>query len=140
MAFNNLPGIAEAALPRLAPRLWRAWSPGYDPTEDLRLFEEALDGDGRRRTAVLRYYRALLQPWARRPAYRSEQARWAGVPKVPTLYLHGRDDGCMLAELGERVAPVLAPGSRAEIVEGAGHFLALEKPEEVTGLIAEFVS
>ena len=139
MAFNNVPGVAEAALPRLARRLWRAWSPGYDPGEDLRLFDEAVAGPGRR-TAVLRYYRALLQPWYRRPAYKPEQARWNGVPKVPTLYLHGREDGCMLRDLGERAGPALSPGSRVEIVEGAGHFLQLEAPERVGELIADFVS
>jgi pimeloyl-ACP methyl ester carboxylesterase len=139
MAFNNVPGAAEAALPRLVPRLWRAWSPGYDPTEDLRHFDDAVAGPGRR-TAVLRYYRALLQPWARRAAYKSEQARCAGVPKVPTLYLHGREDGCMLPVIGERSGAALSPGSRVEMVQGAGHFLALERPERVAGLIAGFLS
>jgi hypothetical protein len=32
------------------------------------------------------------------------------------------------------------PGSRLEIVEGAGHFVALEQPERVANLILDFVA
>ena len=56
-------------------------------------------------------------------------------PPLPTLYLHGRDDGCMgadLAEMAHRRAD-RTPGSRVELVDGAGHFLHLERPDEVNG-------
>lgn len=38
------------------------------------------------------------------------------------------------------VADALAPGSRAEVVERSGHFLQIERPDEVARLIAEFVA
>ena len=63
------------------------------------------------------------------------------VPPQPLLYLHGADDGCMGAWLAAATPAVLtAPGSRAEIVEGAGHFLQLEQPTVVNRAILDFVT
>ncbi|MEY2454972.1 MAG: hypothetical protein QOK06_66, partial [Acidimicrobiaceae bacterium] len=50
------------------------------------------------------------------------------------------DDGCMGVEVAELSEPFLTvPGSRLEIIDGAGHFLQLEQPEKVNRLILEFV-
>jgi pimeloyl-ACP methyl ester carboxylesterase len=46
--------------------------------------------------------------------------------------------GVELAELA--VAGLTTPGSRAEIVDRAGHFLHLERPDVVNGLIGEFLA
>jgi pimeloyl-ACP methyl ester carboxylesterase len=137
--FQQLPGVSERLLPRIVPRLWRDWSPGYDAREDVAHVAAALAGRGRA-TAALRYYRALLQPWARSRAYAAEQAHWMGVPRVPVLYLHGRQDGCVLPEFAEGAAGVLPPGSEVELVPDAGHFLHLERPDAVCERIATFVA
>jgi pimeloyl-ACP methyl ester carboxylesterase len=134
MGFQQLP-FSERALGRLIPKLWRDWSPGYDAREDVARVLEALDGPGRR-TAALRYYRALLQPWERRTAYAAEASYELRLGTAPTLYLHGADDGAMLAELARRAGEVV----KTEIVPGVGHFLHLEEPARVNELIGAFLA
>lgn len=136
--FQQLPWISERLLPRIVPRLWADWSPGYDATEDLRHVEDALTGPGRR-TAALRYYRAMVQPWYRKREYAAEQKHWLHTPAVPTLYLHGAQDGCALAPMADAAAAALSSGSRAMTLPGVGHFLHLEDPDTVAALIGDFI-
>ncbi len=137
MLFQQFPGVSERALPRLVPRLWSAWSPGYDGREDVALTLAALRGE--HATAALRYYRALLQPWARSSAYAAEHRHWLRTPAQPVLYLHGRDDGCLLVAIAERAGDALPPGSEVVIVPGAGHFVQLEQPALVNARIEAFL-
>ncbi len=60
--------------------------------------------------------------------------------QVPTLYLHGRRDGCIGVELAEGMEAYFEQGLRKVIVEEAGHFVHQERPEEVNRLILEFLS
>ena len=92
-----------------------------------------------RRTAALRYYRALAQPWYRSARYAPEQAHWMGIPDRPVLLLQGQDDGCLRPVFAERARDALAPGSAVELVPDAGHFLQLERPDQVNGLIERFI-
>lgn len=139
MLFQQLPWLPERVLEPLVTKLWRDWSPGYDGREDVARALEALRPPGHA-TAAMRYYRALAQPWARSRAYATEQRHFFDVPCAPTLYLHGADDGCQTAAGAPRAIDVLASGSRVEVVPGTGHFLQLEAPELVNGLIADFVA
>lgn len=134
MGFQQLP-FSESVLGQLIPKLWRDWSPGYDATEDVAHVLAALDTPARR-TAALRYYRALLQPWERRRSYSAEAPSEMRLGPAPTLYLHGENDGAMLAELARRARELVT----TEIVPGVGHFLQLEAPERVNALIAEFLA
>jgi pimeloyl-ACP methyl ester carboxylesterase len=139
IGFNQLPWLPERALDRLVPKLWRDWSPGYDATEDLRFVRAALADPSHRRAAI-GYYRALARPFPPPERYR----RWAGaemrLPVVPTLQLHGADDGCLDARLATLAAPHLPAASRVHVIAGAGHFLHLEQPAETAREVLAFVS
>jgi pimeloyl-ACP methyl ester carboxylesterase len=138
--------LAELAVPlddlAFIDRLWADWSPGYDATEDLVTVKDALR-DPANLAAALGYYRATLGGVgvSEDPAVVSLQAAAdAQAPPVPTLYLHGRTDGCMSADLAEPAAAALTTeGSLVEMVDDAGHFLHLERPTEVNRLILDFL-
>jgi pimeloyl-ACP methyl ester carboxylesterase len=59
--------------------------------------------------------------------------------KCPALVIKAEDDRLVPGEIGDRYAELL-PDARVETVDGTGHALVLERPEECAGLIASFVS
>ncbi len=136
--------LAEMAVPvddlALIDRLWADWSPGYDPTDDLPAVKAALR-DPANLAAALGYYRATFGLGKTDPALAEAQAGWTTPMPVPTLCLHGRDDGCVGAEAATHASAHLpAPGSRAEILDGVGHFLHVEAPDRVNPLVVDFLT
>lgn len=130
VAANDLDFIA---------RLWGDWSPGYDAAEDLEHIRNSI-GEQANLTAALGYYRAMLNPQQLSAELATEQGATAGVPTQPTLYLHGAQDGCIGALAAEAARPLLSEGSDVAVVQGTGHFLHLEKPDEVNDRIIEFLT
>lgn len=140
LAFQ-LPGAEAAAAAgdfRLVDWLWRRWSPG------LRLPREARDALhaclAASWPAPLGYYRAAVRP----PGEALRRVR-AGSPlaaplTVPTLHLHGADDGC--------IAPSAARGQRRwfagpfaeEVLDGVGHFLHVEDPRRVAARVVGWLA
>ncbi|MDN4160288.1 alpha/beta fold hydrolase [Nocardioides abyssi] len=129
--YNQLPLLPERTVERLVRHLWAVWSPGYAAGEDVAHVLAALR-EPAHRSAALGYYRAAARPWAVDPAYRDWHRTWTGTPTVPALALHGAQDGCLHPGIAERAGAVL--------VEGAGHFLQLERPDEVGRLVTDFLA
>ena len=137
--FNQLPLLPERTVDRWLPKLWRDWSPGYDATDDLALVRAAWP-TRERVAAAVGYYRAIRAPWRVPAAYRGWMSTLQGVPTVPQLVLHGADDGCMQPAYAEHAGRNLPPSARFALVPGAGHFLQVERPDEVNELIGEFLT
>jgi len=119
--------------------IWRDWSPGYDATQDLALLKPSLR-DPANLAAALGYYRALFGAVPQDPALADAQAASGGMPSQPLLYLHGRDDGCIGLEVVEDARAETAANVTIEVVDGAGHFLHVERPDVVNARIVEFLS
>ncbi len=120
-------------------RLWADWSPGFDGSWDAARVKEAI-GAPERLTAAIGYYRAMFAGPPGDGGAAAAQAASATVAPQPTLYLHGRDDGCMGIDIIGPVADHLAPGSEVVVVDNAGHFLHVEQPDEVNDHIIRFLT
>jgi len=121
-------------------KLWRDWSPGYDEVIDVDHFIASM-ATPEHLSAALGYYRQTLQFELQDPALADAQNGTLSIPTKPLLYLHGRNDGCMAPWAAEGAGEVLTvPGSRAVMVDDAGHFLQLEQPEVVNRLILDFLA
>jgi len=118
-------------------RLWADWSPGYERAEDVAHVRAAL-ADPAHLTAALSYYRAMFKPIPDRPELEYIKSTISQTPATPLLYLHGENDGCIAPSVAEGTLQHVATGSEMAIIEGAGHFLHLEQPDEVHHLIGEF--
>ncbi len=119
--------------------LWSDWSPGYDGAVDAANVKAAL-ADPANLQAALGYYRATLGEGKKDPALDAAQMATGQVPTQPMLYLHGRNDGCIGAEVAELAASMAPPNLTVDIIEGAGHFLHLERPDVVNARILEFLA
>ncbi len=56
----------------------------------------------------------------------------------PTFVIHGAQDRLIPPDAGREIAAAV-PTSTLRIVEHAGHFLLLERPDEATALVSEFL-
>ena len=143
--FFQLTPLADMVVPAdgyaFIQRLWADWSPGFDGAEFVDRFVACMPTPAAPRGGA-----RLLPPdrSARAPGPALDAAAERAVYEVPTqplLYLHGTDDGCMSPTLaaasGEHLA---APDSRAVMIDDAGHFLQLERPDVVNAEILAFLA
>ena len=141
--FFFLSPTAEMALPledySFIDHLWRDWSPGYDGTWDAARVKESI-GDPEHIVAAIGYYRAMWDPSLQAPELADEQTAALMPTPKPTLYLHGRDDNCMLLSSIGSPLDFMAEGSAVEIIDDTGHFLHVEQPEVVNRRIIRFLT
>jgi pimeloyl-ACP methyl ester carboxylesterase len=118
----------------LIERLWATWSPGFRPSEAyLAELKRCLAASG---PAPFEYYRALFRPM--REALR--RARRRLVIDTPTLNLHGARDGCIDARMAARQERHFRGKFEGRVVPGVGHFLQIEQPDVVGGMIVDWLT
>ncbi len=140
--FRDPTGFADSVVAAdhmaFLDRLWQDWSPGYDAARDLASVKECLR-EPAHLAAAIGYYRAGGAA-ADGGRYDAEDQAVGRMAPQPTLYLHGAADGCISADLARGAKDLLAPGSRVVVIEDAGHFLHLERPDEIGEHILGWVS
>jgi pimeloyl-ACP methyl ester carboxylesterase len=114
-------------------RLWRKWSPGFEPGDDY--FDELKLCLRSSMPAPLRYYRNIPKLKAFRE---TRQILGAGPIVVPTIYLHGERDGCVAPELCQGQEAWFSALFEQLILAEAGHFVHLERPAEVNAAIVRW--
>ncbi|MGZ5970240.1 MAG: alpha/beta fold hydrolase [Polyangiales bacterium] len=135
MAFFQLGRFADR---RVAARdfefidlLWKLWSPALGPHPAIAHAKAAIAPSF---PAALEYYRAF----ARAPGKLRALERRAIT--VPTLHLTGRDDGCIGPDVGRDELRWFRGPFQREVIEAAGHFLILERPEEVSRRALDWIA
>lgn len=136
--YFQLPALPMRSTPWIVPLLWRRWDPAYDATDTVSLVLDAIGRPPNWR-AALGYYRATLRGSTPPAQYAALHQHWTSPLRLPTLYLHGADDGALSADYTRWVTPALPEGSRAEIIDHAGHFLHADRPDDVAQLIVDFI-
>jgi pimeloyl-ACP methyl ester carboxylesterase len=130
--FRDPAGFAETVVVRddlaFLDKLWRDWSPGFQPGKHLARVKDCLRQPANL-AAALGYYRAAAD----------QEAAGRQAPQ-PTLYLHGARDGCIGVDLVRGAERLLAPSSRMLVIDEAGHFLHLEEPGQVNDHILGWVT
>jgi pimeloyl-ACP methyl ester carboxylesterase len=138
MMYFQLPWLPERSASWVLPRLWRRWSPGHDAKEDLRHVDAAI-GTPESWRAALGPYRATIRNTRPPMRYAELHRHRLAAPLLPSLYLHGRDDGCMTADFTHWIPRALPEGSDVAVLEHAGHFLQLDQPDRVADLVLSFI-
>ncbi|MEL6983454.1 MAG: alpha/beta hydrolase, partial [Actinomycetota bacterium] len=145
MTFFQLPAVPERALTagdwRLLRRLRTTWSPGYTlEAAQWRELRDQFEQPGVVASA-LAYYRQNATP----PillGLRSTPATERFDLSAPMLFVHGSDDGCMDRRMFEHTVDKndYAAGVTRIELDGAGHFIHLERPAEVNAAILEHLT
>src|SRR5262245_59448853 len=121
-------------------RWWRDASPEYvAPPEKMESVKATFRQPGVL-TAALGYYRHTFHPANRDPALAALHERLSTAPtQVPALAIHGTRARPGRLEAFEAMDPLFSRGVEKVILPGTGHFLHLERPDEVARRIVAFL-
>ena len=133
--FNTARGVAGLTANRreICRLLWRDWSPGYR-FDDATFEATAASWDSPDFVPiVIHSYRHRHGHAPGEPRYDPIEWHLATRPAitVPSMVLHGAEDGVALQRPGERDLDRFPAGTRQDVVAGAGHFFPREQPGAV---------
>jgi pimeloyl-ACP methyl ester carboxylesterase len=121
-------------------RWWRDAAPEYVPPPEIMESVKSTFRQPGVVTAALSYYRHTFHPAHRDPTLQTLQERVDTAPTpVPTLAIHGTKDRPGRLEAFETMDDLFTAGVEKVILPGTGHFLHLERPEEVNRRIVTFL-
>ena len=122
--------------------LWRDWSPHWNSkNEHLASVKNTFRKEGTTAAAV-NYYRQSFGNYNLndQELMKIQEAFYRQSPfTVPALYFHGKEDGCIGVENVEGMEHFFSNKFEKHIIDEAGHFVHLEKPQIVNRYILEFL-
>jgi pimeloyl-ACP methyl ester carboxylesterase len=116
--------------------LWRRWSPSLTVDEDyLAELGACFDASW---PAPVTFYRVARKPgrWPLSMVWGPDLAR--DTIRVPTLYLHGAEDGCVGPGLAQGQGRFFDRRLESHTLTGVGHFLHVEDPARVFAAMEPF--
>jgi len=122
--------------------LWRDWSPGWR-FDDATFERTAVAFDNPDFVpVVIHSYRHRHRSAPGDPRFDAIERRLAERPRieVPTVILHGRDDGVDRPQKSERHPDLFPPGTERRVVPDAGHFLPREQPGAVVEALVSLLA
>jgi pimeloyl-ACP methyl ester carboxylesterase len=121
--------------------LWRLWSPTWDFSAATYERTAASFDNPDFVELVIHSYRHRFGSVSGDPAYDEIEAKLAKQPRisVPTLALHGADDGVSPLQVIDQHAGSFTGPYQRRVVPGAGHNLPQEKPAAVIDAVIQLV-
>ena len=140
--FFQMPGAEKAVANNdfeFLEKWWRDASPEYDIPADIM---ESVRATFRREgtlEAAINYYRHTFNPAGRDPELAELSAKIMAPTTVPCLAFHGTKDRPGRLETFENMDKLYSNTLEKVIIKGTGHFMHLEKPDEVNSRIVKFL-
>lgn len=133
--FNTDKGPETLAVrtDELCRDMWRVWSPDWNFTEaEFQATAQSWNNPDFQ-SIVIHSYRVRYKNAAGDARYKDFEPKLLGKPKigVPTICLHGENDGASLAESSEGQEKYFADFYERIALSGIGHFVPREQPEAV---------
>lgn len=137
--FNTEKGPETLATQRnaLCRKLWEVWSPGWNFTESE--FEQTAQSWNNPdfQSIVIHSYRFRYENEKGDPRYKELERKLVGEPKitVPTVVLHGAEDGATLVENSANKEKHFTDFYERKVLDGIGHFIQRENPQAVVDAV-----
>ncbi|MCW2666857.1 MAG: alpha/beta hydrolase fold protein [Frankiales bacterium] len=141
IGFFQLPKLPERRLQsgELVSTLLHRWGgPGFPDAETERRCREAMRVPAAAHCS-LEYYRWSVRSLTRPSGWRFLQLLDQGV-QAPVLHLHGALDGCLRPETVHGSGAWARGAYSLEVLDGLGHFLHQEAPDEISARLLEHLA
>lgn len=142
--FNTAQGPETLAARRdeFCRELWRVWSPDWNFTEEEFQATAASWNNPDFQSIVIHSYRFRYKNVEGDSRYKKFEPKLLGKPKisVPTICLHGENDGASLADSSENMEKYFTGFYERRALEGIGHFIPREQPQAFVEAVEELNS
>lgn len=141
--FFQMPGAEQAVANNdyeFLEKWWQDASPEYNiPADIIESVRATFRRDGTLEAAI-NYYRHTFNPVGRDPRLAELSEKIMRPTTVPCLAFHGTRDRPGRLEAFKNMDNLYTNTLEKVVIEGTGHFMHLERPDEVNGRILQFLS